>query len=393
MYEVGDLGDFFDEWGNWARGGKWREIGNKSRPFAESPRGGGGGGESSRKKRESLVSLRRRRRLSGTRGGWWATKTGHAVNDLTAPAAPKQASRETSTALRWPAGRACNPVRCGCGAVRVRIGRTVGLSLPWCAWSWRRRRRRGGDGGGWVGAGAPDGSQGPPDPALIAPISTAYGGSARSQVIGARADPGSSQQQPISSHQLTIPGRLATTHLAFLAPPLGPAAVGVSLQQAPARRRLFPCPSSTILHICECPHFFFSPTGGKKILSSPPSPPHWRSWPCSSCHLRRLGRSKARRRCPPGEEGGARGRGESCGTRCGAIGLSRKRGGGQSDICIVLGEMPHSRGNQHVCLLLAAKKHARNLQPTCQTYVRTLPGRLRSFCAAGPSPPSTLCKD
>lgn len=273
MYEVGDLGDFFDEWGNWARGGKWREIGNKSRPFAESPRGGGGGGESSRKKRESLVSLRRRRRLSGTRGGWWATKTGHAVNDLTAPAAPKQASRETSTALRWPAGRACNPVRCGCGAVRVRIGRTVGLSLPWCAWSWRRRRRRGGDGGGWVGAGAPDGSQGPPDPALIAPISTAYGGSARSQVIGARADPGSSQQQPISSHQLTIPGRLATTHLAFLAPPLGPAAVGVSLQQAPARRRLFPCPSSTILHICECPHFFFSPTGGKKILSSPPSPP------------------------------------------------------------------------------------------------------------------------
>lgn len=292
------------------------------------------------------------------------------------------------------AGRACvqcGAVRCGCGAVRVRIGRTVGLSLPWCAWSWRRRRRRGGDGGGWVGAGAPDGSQGPPDPALIAPISTAYGGSARSQVIGARADPGSSQQQPISSHQLTIPGRLATTHLAFLAPPLGPAAVGVSLQQAPARRRLFPCPSSTILHICECPHFFFAHEWQKNPLQPPILPLTGAAGPVRPATCVDL--DAARPAGDAHQEGGARGRGESCGTRCGAIGLSRTRGGGQSDICIVLGEMPHSRGNQHVCLLLAAKKHARNLQPTCQTYVRTLPGRLRSFCAAGPSPPSTLCKD
>lgn len=271
------------------------------------------------------------------------------------------------------AGRAC--VQCGavrlrCGAVRVRIGRTVGLSLPWCAWSWRRRRRRGGDGGGWVGAGAPDGSQGPPDPALIAPISTAYGGSARSQVIGARADPGSSQQQPISSHQLTIPGRLATTHLAFLAPPLGPAAVGgVATTNSSPPVASFPAPAAPFSTSANALTFFFAHGWQKNPLQPPIPPPTGAAGPVRPATCVDL--DAARPAGDAHQEGGARGRGESCGTRCGAIGLSRTRGGGQSDICIVLGEMPHSRGNQHVCLLLAAKKHARNLQPTCQTYVRT----------------------
>lgn len=203
-------------------------------------------------------------------------------------------------------------MRCGAAAVRCGTGSNrahcrpepsmVRVVVAAAAAARRRWRRVGGRWGPrWIPRAARSSPHCPDFDGLWGQRAiTSHRGQSRSRVQPAAAhqQPSANNSRPACHH----PPRFPRT-------PVGPSSRGGVATTSSSPPSPLPLPQQHHSPHLRMPSLFFSPTGGKKILSSPPSPPHWRSWPCSSCHLRRLDRSKARRRCPPGG-GGARARRE-----------------------------------------------------------------------------------